>query len=109
MSRLEDELRQALRRREPPAGFAERVMARARASERDERRPGWLSWRWLAAATAVVVVAAGLNFMEERRRRLEGERAKEEVMLALELTGAKLLLAEQRVQQVIGFSLTLPN
>jgi len=109
MSRLEDELRQALRRREPPAGFAERVMARARAREREQRRPRWLGWRWLAAATAVVVVAAGLHFMEERRRRLEGERAKEQVMLALELTGAKLILAEQRVQQVIGFSLALPN
>ena len=102
MSRLEDELRHSLRRREPPAGFAERVLARARAREREKRRPALFHWRWLAAAAAVVVLAAGLHFFEERRRRLEGERAKEQVMLALQVTGAKLRLAEQRVQRVLG-------
>lgn len=102
MSRLEDELREALRRREPPAGFAERVLGRARARATGRRRPPLLQWRWLAAAAALVVLAAGLHLMEERRRRQEGERAKEQVMLALRLTGAKLRLAEQRVQQVLG-------
>jgi len=100
MSRLEDELRQALRRREPPAGFAERVLARAR--QRQTHYPPLFHWRWLAAAAALVVLAAGLYFFEERRRRLEGERAKQQVMLALHLTGSKLRLAQQRIQRFIG-------
>jgi len=100
MSRLEDELRQALRRREPPAGFAERVLARAH--PRESRRPSWFHWRWLAAAAALMVLVVGLYFFEERRRRLEGERAKQQVMLALHLTGSKLRLAQQRIQRFIG-------
>jgi hypothetical protein len=100
MSRLEDELRQALRRREPPAGFAERVLARARQPEK--RRPLLFHWRWLAAAAALVVLAAGLHLFEERRHRLEGERAKEQVMLALRVTGSKLRLAQHRLQRIIG-------
>ena len=54
----DDELRamvQSLPRREPPAGFAEGVMARVRAEER-RRRLG----PWLLAAAAAVVVASGL-------------------------------------------------
>jgi hypothetical protein len=102
MSRLEDELRQALRRREPPAGFAERAAARARARQTEKRRPRLLTWRWLAPVAALLVLAAGLRFFEERHRRLAGERAKEQVMLALQLTGSRLRLAQQRIQQVIG-------
>ena len=54
----DDELREMLRalpRPEPPAGFAEGVMARVRAEERRRRfRP------WLLAAAAAALVAAGL-------------------------------------------------
>jgi hypothetical protein len=100
MSRLEDELRQALRRREPPAGFAERVLAHAR--QREKRRPYLFHWRWLAAATALIIVAAGLHLFEEGRRRIEGERAKAQVMLALRVTGSKLRLAQQHLRRFIG-------
>ncbi len=102
MSKLEDELRQALRHREPPAGFAERAAARARARQTEKRRPRLLTWRWLAPVAALLVLAAGLRLVEQRRGRLEGERAKEQVMLALQLTGSRLRLAQQRIQQVIG-------
>jgi len=102
MSRFEDELRQALRRREPPAGFAERVLARVRARQRQPRRPSLLHWRWLAPVAALLVLAVGLHFLEERRRRQEGERAKQQVLLALKLAGSKLRLAQERVQAVIG-------
>jgi hypothetical protein len=95
---LEYELKQALRRREPPAGFTERVMA---AVERDgavtpRRRP----WHALAAAAlfaAIVGGAATVRVIEERR---EGERAKEEVMTALRIAGAKLHDARVHVREI---------
>lgn len=107
MSRLEDELRQALRRREPPAGLAERVLERVR--EPEKHHPPLFHWRWLAAAAALIVLAAGLHFFQERRRRLEGERAKEQVMLALHVTGSKLRLAQQRIQRFIGSGSVFQN
>jgi hypothetical protein len=109
MSKLEDELRQALRHREPPAGFAERAAARARARQTEKRRPRLLTWRWLAPVAALLVLAAGLRFFEERHRRLAGEQAKQQVMLALQLTGSRLRLAQQRIQQVIGAGSVFQN
>ena len=109
MSRLEDELRLALSRREPPPGFAERVLARARARQTQPQRPPLFQWRWLAAVAALVVVAAGLHFFEERRRRREGEQAKQQVMLALQLTGSKLRYAQERLQAVVGTRPAFPH
>lgn len=64
MSKLEDDLRQALRREEPPEGFADRVLARLPAAEpakvvemRPRPRPAPL---WAAAAAAAVVAAGAL-------------------------------------------------
>ncbi len=77
MEWLEDELRRALARQEPPDGFAERVMARS-----SRRPPG--AQRWLAAAAMVVVaVGAGAAW-----RQHQGYEAKREVMLALRLASA---------------------
>jgi hypothetical protein len=106
---MEDELRQALRRREPPPGFAERVLARARIRTMQPRRSVWFHWRWLAPVAALLVVVVGLSFFAERRRRLEGERAKQQVMFALQLTGAKLRYAQERVEAVMGTGSAFPH
>ncbi len=109
MKSFEDELRQALRRREPPPGFAERVLARAGARQRQPRRPAWLDWRWLAPVAALLVLTVGLNLFLERRRRLAGEQAKQQVMLALQLTGSKLRYAQERVQAAMGTGSAFPH
>jgi hypothetical protein len=60
MSNLDDELRLALTREEPPEGFAERVLARLprEASNVVEMRPRRrMAPAWLAAAAALVLVA----------------------------------------------------
>ena len=62
MSNLDDELRLALTREEPPEGFAERVLARLprEASNVVEMRPRRrMAPAWLAAAAALVLVAGG--------------------------------------------------
>jgi hypothetical protein len=89
---LEDELRAALARREPPPGFAERVLARARPAARARRMYSVAAW----AVAAGLLVAAGLQY--ERHRR--GEHAKEQVLLALRVAGQELHAAREKVRQL---------
>jgi hypothetical protein len=90
MSRLEDELRAALGREEPPAGFADRVLARARPA-------GFRRLRWVAALAACLALAAGGLVERERRERARGEMAKRQVMLALGITGSKLQFVKEKI------------
>ena len=93
MSRLDDELKIAMRREEPPPGFAERVLAGA------NRRHTTRQW-WAAAIAAAVLLAAGLEFEHERRLRAEGERARQKVMLALQITGNKLQFVKEKIHAI---------
>jgi hypothetical protein len=92
MNWREDDLRRALARREPPEGFAERVVARL-----SEARPPARRWpRWLAAAACLLVLSgAAAEWQRERVRR--AEQAKEQVLLALRITSTHLRTAQQRV------------
>jgi len=122
MKPFEDEFRRALRRQEPPAGFAGRVMARveqeaeARATEEAKARSrGSRGSEWLqgllfgrrarlvfAAVAAVMLLAVSLSVWRERRQAAQmeaGERARAQVMEALRITGAKLNRVRLRVQQ----------
>jgi len=95
MSEFEEQLRRALRRREPPEGFAERVLAKAATLRTPKPKP---RWRWaLAAAATVLITAAGLQYHQEREMRIRGERAKEQVVVALQFAGAQVHLAQQKV------------
>ena len=89
MSPFDKDLREALQRQQPPLGFANRVLARAHDAE--ARRRFSMMWRWAATAAAVLVLTAGPMIYRERLRRIEGEKVKEQVMLALRVTGSKLL------------------
>ncbi len=124
MSRLEDELRLALRREEPTADFADRVMARIaelpiqQKQEKSREKISWLQklaeffrpprMKWaMAGAMAVTLLMAGFGvyrYRENERQRMfaeiaEGERAKEQVILAMRIASAKLNVAQKRVQQ----------
>jgi uridylate kinase len=75
MDWLEQELAQALTRKEPAAGFDGRVRARI------HRRPQWLA----VAATILVMVGGG-----EAWRQHQGQVAKEQVMTAMRIAGSRL-------------------
>ena len=88
MSPLENELKSAMERREPPEGFADRVMARIP----PRKRRAW-SHSWFAAAAAALIAIAGPAAYEHQkaeRLRREGERAKAELVMALEIASEKL-------------------
>jgi hypothetical protein len=104
---LDDELKSALKRRAPPAGFTDRVMARARMTPAGSTSP-WrrklallfslrtLEWATACAMATVLLVGAGAEY----RRRQEGERAKEQVVFALRMAGSRLSFAQRMVLEM---------
>ncbi len=97
---LEDELRNAMRRVEPPAGFAERVLARA-AAQTEAPALSW--WRFprlrlaSVAACAVLLVVAGAGY-----RQWQGETAKRRTLLALGIAGGELHATQMRVRHMLA-------
>jgi negative regulator of sigma E activity len=126
---LERELATALRRHEPPDDFAARVMARIAEESpavpveaRSETITWWqrftafwqmpssLQWGpWATAgALACLLVMFGTYRYREHQRleaeriafeQAEGERAKEQVILALQIASAKLNVAQRKVRE----------
>jgi hypothetical protein len=84
-SSFDDDLRRAIRRVHPSAGFADRVMARV-----PEKR--WPSRRWLGAVAAGIAVLASLGGVQQLRRehRAHAQQIQREVFFALSLASAKL-------------------
>ena len=94
---LEDELRSALRRREPSPEFTEQVLARVSAAP--ARRTPRLSqpWvRWMAAVAAALLLTVG----DLEYRHYQGERAKDQVLLAVRIAGSKLNKAQKKVHML---------
>ena len=79
MDWLEQELKQALARKEPAAGFDGRVRARIHG------RPLWMINRLAIAATILVTIGGGEAWRQHR-----GQLAKEQVMTAMRIAGSKL-------------------
>jgi len=123
MNRFDEELKLAFRREEPSPDFTDRVMARVaelQKREKSREKTGWLKrlaeffqpprMKWaMAGAMAILLVIAGFGVhlrRENERRRLaeiaEGERAKEQVMLAMRIASAKLNVAKKKVHEAAG-------
>jgi len=94
MASLDDELKSALRRCEPSPGFAERVLARVSAAPLRRAPQPWI--RWVAAIAAALLLAAG----DLEYRHYRGERAKDQVLLAVRIAGSKLNKAQKKVQML---------
>jgi hypothetical protein len=103
---FEDQLRDALRRKEPPPGFAARVASLAASGgaphESDGRHatPGRaLRSRWVAfgmAASLALATASGLVFLD-RQKQAEARRARALAIQALRVTSAELGHIQSRV------------
>jgi len=86
MDWLEEELKQALARKEPRDGFDARVRARL------QHRPP----RWLAVAAAIVVtIGAGEAWQQYR-----GRQAKEQVMTAMRITASQLTRVQVHLKEI---------
>jgi len=94
---MHDELRRALRRVEPPAGFTDRVLRTALAPPRTSAIS-----KWAVAATLVATVSGGVWYRAEERRKQNGEDAKRQVLLSLSIAGSKLRSIEMKVNHGEG-------
>ena len=95
MMDFENDLREELKRREPPRDLTSGVMARI---ARDARPQPRFAWRPLVAiAAAVVVMFGGLEQYQQYRK---GQEAKQQLMLALEITAQKLAAAQEKVGEL---------
>ena len=96
MDWLEQELKQALERKEPRAGFDARVNAQVGQASRPvvHSRVHPYVPRWLAAAAVLTIMTtAGAGY-----RWHQGQVAKDQVMLAMRIAGGKLNRVQARVQ-----------
>ena len=94
---VEKALREALRQVDPPTGFADRVIQRASKGAAQPGIGGGVWFRWATAAALVIVVSGGLWYRAEEHRRAEGEEARRQVLLSLEITGAQLRAVQMKI------------
>ena len=97
---LDDELKAALRREDPPLGFAQRVVARAQSSPAPKKaisifQPVRIPRMMWAAAMAAMLVVGFVATSEYRE--MTRERAGREAMLALQITAEKLNMTRDKL------------
>jgi hypothetical protein len=99
---LERELHEALIKRDAPLGFATRVMAQIDARPKSAPARIFL-WRWITAVAVFAVVLVGLiagnRWQQAREQRIAGEHARDQVILALRITGSTLDAVNEKVQK----------
>jgi hypothetical protein len=103
MNDLDNELRRVLRRKQPPNGFTERVLLQV-AANRNRQTAQLSSWSlgWVAACLilSVGIPFSALEYRRTRERRVEGQMAKQQLILAVHVAGRKLNSAQRKVYEI---------
>ena len=105
MSNLEEDLKIALRRQEPPADLADRVLARLSQPPQPSWRerlsvlmqPPRLQWVAVSVMLSVLLPFAGVQYRKQQQYNAEGERAKQKLLFAVHVAGSRLHKAQKRV------------
>lgn len=106
MTPFEQQLKEALARKEPPQDFVNRVLEKTKEQQPPVRqvvRWWWFrrAWAWrLAPVMAALALVSGGVMYREHERTVRGELAKEKLLIAMRIAGSKLYETQQ---QVIGF------
>ncbi|MDQ2840897.1 MAG: hypothetical protein M3Y72_07655 [Acidobacteriota bacterium] len=104
MTPFEEELRKALARREPDGNFTARILAQTAAEKRPGIRdrlfgPASVSWRFASFAALLLLLASGLTYRQHSRT-VEGEAAKKQLLIAMQIAGSQLHQAQLRVKRI---------
>ncbi len=113
----EDDLKNALQRKDPGPGFTQRVMAgvsqgeeaKAATQAESRKRFAWRGWTWRlrpvligAVAAIALIIGGGLGYRQYERVQREHQQAalaQQEMMRALRITSAKLNHVLKRVNE----------
>ena len=109
---MDNELRDALRRKQAPADLADRVLARineqppsawqAATTANSQPRQGFGGQsvrRWLAAAAVLAVAAGGAERYYTQQQAAEAARVQEELRIALQITSDTLAVVQSKLSQ----------
>ena len=106
---MDNELRDALQRKQAPDDLADRVLARINNGEARKAqtptqtvRSGAGSHpvvRWLAAAAVLAVTVGGAERYYEQQRAAEAARVQEELRMALQITNDTLAVVQTKLSQ----------
>lgn len=112
MTPFEEQLKQAMARREPPADFTERLLEQVQREERQTAESGTWAWlrgqrtffgglrAWRLAGAAAALLAMSGSAMYEHERAVRGEAAKEKLLIAVRIAGGKLHQVHRQVLEV---------
>ena len=106
MTRFEEELTRAMARRDPPAHFTGRILARVAAEENTAPRrwTGWFArvraWRLAGAVAGISLAVSGGWMYQQHEHAVRGEAAKRQLLLAVQIAGTKLQHAHRQILQV---------
>ncbi|MBV9669387.1 MAG: hypothetical protein JOZ43_00395 [Acidobacteriales bacterium] len=94
---IERELRRSLRTEHAPIGFADRVFART-TRRNPATSPLWHRqlFAWGSSVTLAIAVAATFGW-QAHEQRVQGERAAQQLRLALKITGTQIQNAQAKV------------
>ena len=100
MTNLDDELREALRRKAPDEAFVKRVLRRIPDQQHALRKT---VVQWVAAAAIVVAIGGAIQYAaaeHAREERARGEAAAEQLREALRITGTKLQVVQAKFKEI---------
>jgi hypothetical protein len=109
MDEIENALKTALQREPAPAHLAAKVHREIKALQ-----PPTASWwrlpqvRWAAVGVAALACVAGGLAEHTRQQQLRGQQARQQVLLALRITGSKLRIVQEQVLKLHAEGETRP-
>ncbi len=110
MNRMEEELRQALQRKQPSDDFVARVMARLEEPAPEVKKPFWLfnlgslrrrpvlHWAGATLAVCLLMSLGALQYQHYLEEKREGEAAKAQVIRALQIASSRLNRAQHLIK-----------
>ena len=100
---MDQELRDALQRKQAPPDLADLVLARinnGEAAPASNRGPGSHGvFRWLAAAAVLAIAVGGAETYYTQQQAAETARVKEELRVALQITNDTLARVQSKISQ----------
>lgn len=105
---LEQELRRALKRKDPPGGFDDRVLSRIAKGDTVQittAKRGWARVSLPIAASLLVAFGATYYVQQQQQRQLrenqaQTEQAARDVVLALQIASETISAAQARVEEI---------